>query len=106
VPVSAVGGIRRGSVHADVVGGLTWATASFVPAAVRAAWGLATPAACGSAAKAVPKVTPHAETGTNSSITTVALSQVGRGDTPGRVNESSARIFGSGNGSIIPSWNW
>jgi hypothetical protein len=51
-------------------------------------------------------VTPHAETGTNSPITTVALSQVGRGDTPGRVNESSARIFGSGNGSIIPSWNW
>ena len=83
-PVSDVGGIRRGSVHAAVVGGLKWATASFLPAAVRAARGLATPAACGSGAKAVPKVTPHTETGTNASITTVTLSQVGRGDTPGQ----------------------
>jgi hypothetical protein len=134
IPVSDVAGIQTGSIHAAMVSGREWATASFLPArkislkvqvgfqdggsigvftrrghtawtmrsvggepfpcgkvvsaAVRAAWGLKTPAACAPAARRAPRMTPQAETGTTASVATVALSQVGRGDTPASVDWS------------------
>jgi hypothetical protein len=50
-------------------------------------------------------VTPHTETGTNASITTVALSQVGRGDAPGQ----RRRVFCAHiqiRQWLDTSWNW
>ena len=70
------------------VGGEPFPCGQAVPAKVQAAWGLKTPAACAPAARRAPRMTPHAETGTTASVATVALAQVGRGDTPASVDWS------------------
>ena len=70
------------------VGGEPFPCGKVIPAKVKAAWGLKSPAACAPAAGRAPRMTPHAETGTTGSVATVALSQVGRGDTPASVDWS------------------
>ncbi|HEY3953357.1 MAG TPA: CHAP domain-containing protein, partial [Streptosporangiaceae bacterium] len=63
------------------VGGEPFPCAGAVPAAVRKAWGLSIPAACRESGSQRRKL-PGLRAGTTSTVASVALSQVGRGDTP------------------------